>query len=298
MGQPRHERLFKQAFTFSRSLLAISKPRIGLAVALIAVAGVAVGPGVSPPAWKVAVLVACGLVASAAAGGFNHLYEAGLDRRMGRTGSRPFASGVLEPGAGWVALFAAGMFLAPVSAGILVGPEVAAFIALGAFTYAFVYTVWLKRRTRWNVVVGGLAGSFAALAGSALADPLPSVQSLVMAALVFAWTPPHFWALAIRDRDDYAAAGIPMLPVVKGAGRAADAAAGWAALVLALSILLGISMNEPLVQVVSAVSGTWLLVEYLVLSRRPSTGRAGRCFRVSLVQLGAVLIAIPVARGF
>ena len=216
------------------------------------------------------------------------MYEAGLDRRMRRTGSRPFASGALRPGVGWTALFVGGMVLSSVCAWIVAGPIVSLLIALGAATYALAYTVWLKRRTRWNVVVGGLAGSFAALAGSAAVDPLPL--------LVFAWTPPHFWALAIRDRGDYAAAGIPMLPVVKGERAAARAVFAWAVAVAASSVFLGVSMGEPLVLAASSVGGTWFLVECLLLSRGPTTQRAGRCFSVSLVQLGTVLVAVLVAR--
>ena len=90
----------------------------------------------------------------------------------------------------------------------------AAYVFLGAFTYGIVYTVWLKRRSTWNIVVGGLAGSFAVLAGAAAVDPSPQVIPTVLAVALFLWTPPHFWSLAAAKGQDYAKAGIPMLPVV------------------------------------------------------------------------------------
>ena len=85
---------------------------------------------------------------------------------------------------------------------------------LGAFTYGIVYTVWLKRRSTWNIVIGGLAGSFAVLAGAAAVDPAPQVAPVVLAVVLFLWTPPHFWSLAAAKGEDYARAGVPMLPVV------------------------------------------------------------------------------------
>ena len=97
----------------------------------------------------------------------------------------------------------------------------AMYVFLGAFFYAVVYTVWLKRRSALNIVIGGLAGSFAVLAGAAAADPTPGPLPLLLALVLFLWTPPHFWSLAIANRADYAAAGVPMLPVVVGTERAA-----------------------------------------------------------------------------
>ena len=88
------------------------------------------------------------------------------------------------------------------------------FVFLGAFTYGIVYTVWLKRRSAWNIVIGGLAGSFAVLAGAAAVDPSPQVVPIVLAVVLFLWTPPHFWSLAAAKGDDYARAGVPMLPIV------------------------------------------------------------------------------------
>src|SRR6185369_17746847 len=153
------------------------------------------------------------LGASGAAGAFNHYYERDLDRLMKRTRSRPFASGLFQASplwpAGFLVLLVASLALAAATGGTMA----AAFVFLGAFTYGIVYTVWLKRRSVWNIVVGGLAGSFAVLAGAAAVDPSPQVVPVLLALVLFLWTPPHFWSLAAAKGDDYARAGVPMLPV-------------------------------------------------------------------------------------
>ena len=113
----------------------------------------------------------------------------------------------------------------------------ALYVFLGAFFYAVVYTVWLKRRTWSNIVVGGLAGSFAVLAGAAAVDPRSAPWPLLLALVLFLWTPPHFWSLAIAYQADYAAAGVPMLPVVVGAARAARVVHRTLSLLVAASLL-------------------------------------------------------------
>ena len=162
------------------------------------------------------------LVASASAGAFNQYVEADSDRLMART-RRPRlrqrrAAAQRRLAAGdrrrcWRSRWRWRPGSSTCTA--------AGFVLLGAFTYAVVYTLWLKRRTPWNIVVGGLAGSFAVLAGAAAANPQIGPLALLLALVLFLWTPPHFWSLAIANEADYAAAGVPMLPVVVGAARAA-----------------------------------------------------------------------------
>jgi heme o synthase len=151
--------------------------------------------------------------ASGAAGAFNHYYERDLDREMRRTRSRPFASGAFQPSLWWpisfLALLVASLALAAAANGLVSS----LLVFLGSFTYGVVYTVWLKRRSAWNIVIGGLAGSFAVLAGAAAVDPTPQVVPVLLALVLFLWTPPHFWSLAAAKGDDYARAGVPMLPV-------------------------------------------------------------------------------------
>ena len=197
-----------------RMTVSLLKLRIGSAVAASALAGIAVANGPALAWWQAAGLVLSVLGASGAAGAFNHYHERELDRLMRRTRTRPFASGAFRASPWWpvgfVVLLAASLALAAACGGTLA----AAFVFLGAFTYGIVYTVWLKRRSVWNIVIGGLAGSFAVLAGAAAVDPSPQVVPDVLAVALFLWTPPHFWSLAAAKGEDYARAGVPMLPIV------------------------------------------------------------------------------------
>ncbi|MFZ1725914.1 MAG: heme o synthase [Albidovulum sp.] len=195
----------------------ILKLRIGSFVALAALVGVLTAGGAM--GWiEAMVFTVAVLGASGAAGAFNHYYERDTDRLMARTFNRPFASKTLKAGAIWpvsfTALLAGSLFM-----GWSVGGTLATVLVfLGAATYAFVYTVWLKRRSVWNVVIGGASGSFALLAGAAAAAPEygPAIGPvpIFLAASLFLWTPPHFWALAAAKGEDYRRAGVPMLPVV------------------------------------------------------------------------------------
>ncbi|MBI1943656.1 MAG: protoheme IX farnesyltransferase, partial [Betaproteobacteria bacterium] len=220
-----------------RTLLNLFKLRIGAAIALATAAGLAVEAGPRPAFVPAAILVLAVLVASAAAGAFNQYAELDLDRRMARTCNRPFVTGALRHGPAWLWLIGAMLAASVLAAAVAANVPAALYVFLGAFTYGIVYTVWLKRRTWWNIVVGGLAGSFAVLAGAALVSPAPGPAALALAAVLFLWTPPHFWSLAIACREDYARAGVPMLPVVVGEARAARAILASASLLVAASLV-------------------------------------------------------------
>jgi protoheme IX farnesyltransferase len=197
--------------------VSILKLRIGSFVALAGLVGIVTSGGAM--GWAEALVFTLAVLgASGAAGAYNQYYERDTDRLMARTAGRPFARGALKPGAIWPLTFLA-LLLASLAAAWSVGGTLAtALVFLGAATYAFVYTVWLKRRSVWNVVIGGASGSFALLAGAAAAAPPwgPAIGPVpvILAAVLFLWTPPHFWALAAAKGADYRRAGIPMLPVV------------------------------------------------------------------------------------
>ena len=199
-----------------RQYINVFKLRIGMVITLAALGGVAITPGQPMSVWKILILSLSVMMASAAAGAFNQYCERDIDAKMARTKNRPFVSGFFEHSRKWLVIIGALLLVAVVSAALAFNAMTALNIFLGAFTYAIVYTVWLKRRTWLNIVFGGLAGSFAVLAGAAAVNPsfgpLPGLLALVL----FLWTPPHFWALALCVKDQYAKAGIPMLPVVKG----------------------------------------------------------------------------------
>jgi protoheme IX farnesyltransferase len=198
----------------TKMIVSLLKLRIGVAIAASALAGIAAAEGAFPSLPTVLALAIAVIGASGAAGAFNHYYERDLDRLMVRTKSRPFASGALKPGAIWPISFLILLTLSLALATAVGGSLSAFFVFLGAFTYGIVYTVWLKRRSVWNIVIGGLAGSFAVLAGAAAVDTVPQLNAWILAVVLFLWTPPHFWSLAAAKGDDYKSAGVPMLPIV------------------------------------------------------------------------------------
>jgi protoheme IX farnesyltransferase len=270
------------AIRIASSLL---KLRIGVAIAASAVAGAAAAQGPALPAWKTAVLALAVLGAAGAAGAFNHYYERDLDTRMARTRSRPFASGLLRPGATWPLSFAALLGFSLAITYAVAGAVSTAYVFLGAFTYGVVYTVWLKRRTAWNIVIGGLAGSFAVLAGAAAVDPAPQAVPLILAVVMFLWTPPHFWSLAAAKRDDYASAGFPMLPVI-----APERV--WTAAILAHTVTLAALSLTPLAfgmgptyGAFAAAGGAYFIRRSWILYRAPSRATAMANFAASLVHL-------------
>jgi len=203
------------------------KLRIGLVIGFTALAGLAVTPGAAPAGWRVALLALAVVVSSAAAGAFNQYVERDIDARMARTKRRPFVTGRLAHSPRWLALIALMCGGSVVVAALATNGLAALYTFLGAFFYGVVYTVWLKRRTWLNIVIGGLAGSFAVMAGAAAVAPgALDTAPLWLAIVLFLWTPPHFWSLAIACRADYQAAGVPMLPAVVGDARAARPPAG------------------------------------------------------------------------
>jgi protoheme IX farnesyltransferase len=191
---------------------ALAKPGITALIVLVAVGGFLIArPGsiaLLPLLW----LVVTGAAASAGSAMLNHYLDRDVDARMRRTKDRPIPARRLgsEASPAIVGLVLLGGGVA--AASLLLNPLTGFSIFLGGATYVLVYTVWLKRRSSWNIVIGGFAGSAPVLAGSAAATGTWTTGALALALLVFLWTPPHFWSLALLLRDDYARAGLPMLP--------------------------------------------------------------------------------------
>ena len=273
-----------------KALLNLFKLRIGVAIALTAVAGLMVSPGSGVEPWQAVALTLAVLLSSSAAGAFNQFYEVDLDARMARTRKRPFVTGRMRHHGGWVALIVALTGIAVAGAWLATNASAALYTFLGAFCYAIVYTVWLKRRTAWNIVIGGLAGSFAVLAGAAAVSPGLSSEALLLALILFLWTPPHFWSLSIVFRDDYAEAGVPMLPVVKGDRFAAWAIFAHAVVMVGLSLALALLSPGWLYLVCAALGGGLLVWRALVLALAPSRHHAMASFHASLIQLSLLLL--------
>ncbi len=274
-----------------RQISNVFKLRIGVAITLCAIAGMAMTPGTPLSFWQVVVLALAVFLSSAGAGAFNQYAERELNARMPRTRNRPFVTGEFQ--SGWLWLTVIGLILAVAVGGAawVLNVHVALYVFLGAFVYGIVYTVWLKQRSAWNIVVGGLAGSFAVLAGAAAVTPDLAPSSIILAIVLFLWTPPHFWSLATSLHKDYAAAGVPMLPVIIG-----DAAASWVILVhtfalVAVSLLPMAFGMGPIYLLGALVGGGYFIYRSIGLVRDPGPKAAMRNFAASFVQLGLLLVA-------
>lgn len=269
----------------AREILAIFKPRIAVSIMLSAIAGIAVTPGELPASWQSACLAMAVFLAAGAAGAFNQWAEADLDAHMDRTKARPFASGRLKAGTTWLVYIVALLALAVGLAAAAANALAALYTFLGAFTYAVVYTIWLKRRTWLNIVVGGLAGSFAVLAGAAAVNPSLGAEPVLLAIVLFLWTPPHFWSLAIAARGDYEANQVPMLPIVVGDQVSARVILAHT-LALSLIALIPALYGMGVVYLWFAVIGGALFTTTSIrLILEPTRRRAIHNFLASLVQL-------------
>lgn len=275
-----------------RALIAVFKLRIAVSIALSALGG-AVAAGQAWPAFGEAwLLLAAVLLASFGAAGFNHYLERDLDRRMCRTRRRPFASGRFGASLAWPLLFALMIATGSAVAGHAFGPASGLFVLAGALTYVVVYTVWLKRRSDWNIVIGGAAGSFAVLAGAAVHGAWLDPAALWLALVLLLWTPSHFWALSIALVEDYRAAGLPMLPVTRGVAAAARWAMINSVLLVLAAIGLGWTLESPLFWLLSLTGSAWLLLTGLDLVRNPTQPVAMTAFFASLIQLGLLLAGL------
>jgi len=190
------------------------KPRVMSLVVFSGLAGLLVAPGTLHPILAV-VAVLCIAVGAGASGAINMWYDRDIDAVMERTQKRPIPMGRMIPGdaLGFGIVLAIGSVTVM---GLAVNIVAASLLALAILFYVFVYTVWLKRRTPQNIVIGGASGAFPPMIGWAAVTGSVGVESLVLFAMIFFWTPPHFWALALYRSGDYEKAGVPMLPVVAG----------------------------------------------------------------------------------
>ncbi|HEX8670114.1 MAG TPA: heme o synthase, partial [Allosphingosinicella sp.] len=198
-----------------RDFVALTKPRVMSLVVFTGLCGLLVAPVHIHPILGFTAILCIALGAGAAAA-LNMWYEADLDAKMKRTASRPLPAGRMDRQS--ALHFGVGLsFLSVLLMGLATNWLAAAILALSILFYVLVYTVWLKRRTPQNIVIGGAAGAFPPVIGWAAATGDVTLLPILLFVLIFLWTPPHFWALSLFVRSDYAAAGVPMLPVVSGA---------------------------------------------------------------------------------
>jgi len=277
-----------------RIYVALTKPRVIELLLVTTVPAMILAEEGMPGLGLIAAVLVGGALAAGGANTINCWIERDRDQVMRRTQNRPLATGSVEPTAALVF----GIVLEIVAFALLwtTANLLSACLALTAtLFYVFVYTIWLKPRTTQNIVIGGAAGAMPTLIGWAAVTGSLAAPAWVMFALVFVWTPPHFWALAVRYKDDYAAAGIPMLPVERGIPAATRQIFAYSWVVVAVSFTLGLTTTMgPLYLVVAAVLGAMFIGGAWQLVRNPDPTRAIRFFGFSNVYLAALFVTIAV----
>jgi protoheme IX farnesyltransferase len=278
-----------------RAYVALTKPRIIELLLVTTVPTMVLAQRGIPSIWLIAAVMIGGTLAAGGANAINMYLDRDIDDIMRRTRNRPLPSHVVGPSSA----LAFGIALSIVSFAWLWGTVnlLSAALAASAIAfYVFVYTLWLKRTTPQNIVIGGAAGSAPVLVAWASVTGTLQVPALVLAAIVFYWTPPHFWALALRYQGDYAAARVPMLPVVRGEAETARQILLYTLVLVAVTLLLFPAAQMGLIYLSSAiVLGAAFVVYAVRLLRNVSDGRAAiRLFRYSIGYLTILFAAVAV----
>ena len=268
----------------------LTKPKVQLLLLLTTITTMYVAG--DPSIGLVAVAVIGGFLSAGGAGAFNHWYDRDIDEAMARTASRPIPAGRISPRAALIYAFGlqiASFVILTVGANLL-----AAFLALAGFVwYTLVYTVWLKRRSPQNIVIGGAAGAVPPLVGWAVVTGSVSPAALYLFAIVFYWTPPHFWALSLLMKDEYARVGVPMMPVVHGETETRRQIVLYTFLLTFLTLLPFVFGFFGVIYAVFAVGlGAWFIVLSLRLQRRADRKSALRTYLFSLAYLAVLFVAM------
>ena len=276
--------------------LALLKPRVMSLVVFTGFAGLIAAPGGLHPFLAV-VAVLCIAIGAGAAGAINMWYERDIDALMERTRRRPIPAGRMAPDAA----LAYGVILSLFSVmlmGLAVNWVAAALLALANGFYVFVYTVWLKRRTPQNIVIGGAAGAFPPMIGWAAVTGTVGLEPIALFLIIFMWTPPHFWSLSLYREGDYAKAGIPMLPVVAGPAETRRQILIYAVLLAPLSLAPALLGAAGMLYGAVAFGLSLIFVLYALRVRFDRTlASARRMFGFSILYLFLVFAALIVDRA-
>lgn len=295
MGEPTPSATAAPSSSPVADFVSLAKPGITMLIVLVAIGGFFIANPAVFDWYRLLLLVLTGAAASAGAAMLNHYLDRDVDTRMHRTADRPLASARFGPSS---LVLASGLVLLGVGIGVataFLNPLTGFSIFLGGFTYVVVYTAWLKRRSSWNIVIGGFAGSAPALAGSAAAIGYWSTGSIAFAVLVFLWTPPHFWSLALLLKEDYARAGLPMLPRMNDAAYSGKVVVVSAALLVPAAIAIGVTGAVAWPVLIALVAlGVIFVVLTLPLWRSVDRATARRGFIYSGIYLLAVIAVVIV----
>ena len=264
---------------------ALLKPRVMSLVVFTAMVGVIVAPGGLHPVLAFAAILSIA-VAAGASGALNMWYEADIDAKMRRTAHRPIPAGRVSRGEALGFGISLGVG-AVASMGLFVNVAAAALLAVTILFYVVVYTMWLKRRTPQNIVIGGAAGALPPLVGWAAVTGSVDVGAIILFAIIFFWTPPHFWALALGASNDYARAGVPMMPVVAGEKETRRQIFLYALILAPLGLAPWfVGLGGPVYAVVSALAGTvFVFKAWAVLREHGATSKARALFGFSILYL-------------
>jgi len=284
----------------AREVLEISKPRIVVLLVITAVtsmyaASKLIGPELDY--YGLLHIIIAGSLASAGSSALNHYYDKDIDLLMKRTSGRPIPSGKMK--ANHVLIYGVCVSAASVIyAAFTLNLISTFFIALGIFFYVIIYTVWLKRLNSSNIVIGGFAGSAASMAGWSAATGSMDILGFLVGFLVFVWTPSHFWCLAMKIRDDYAEAKIPMLPVVIGMQKTSKYILVNTAILLPYSLMLYAFGLGIVYLVVAVVSGGLMLAYHYRLTKNPTSEFAWKAYKVTAPYLTIIFVGIALDAAF
>jgi len=283
-----------------KEIIEVSKPRIIVLLVITAVtsmyaASKLIGPELD--SLGLVHIIIAGSLASAGSSALNHYYDRDIDPKMKRTSQRPIPSGRIS--APSVLIYGLAVSCISVIYGYFALNAVSAFfIALGIFSYVIIYTVWLKRLNSSNIVIGGIAGSAAAWAGWSAATGSMDLLGFLIGFLVFVWTPSHFWCLAMKIKDDYAEANVPMLPVVIGMQRTSKFILANTLILLPYSLLISAFGMGLVYTVIAAISGGLMLAYHFKLTKNPTSEFAWKAYKVTAPYLTIIFVAVALDAAF
>ena len=283
-----------------KEIVEVSKPRIIVLLVITAVtsmyaASKLIGPELD--SMGLVHIIIAGALASAGSSALNHYYDRDIDPKMKRTSQRPIPSGRIS--APSVLIYGLTVSCISVIYGYFTLNAVSAFfIALGIFSYVIIYTVWLKRLNSSNIVIGGIAGSAAAWAGWSAATGSMDLLGFLIGFLVFVWTPSHFWCLAMKIKDDYAEANVPMLPVVIGMQRTSKFILANTLILLPYSLLISAFGMGLVYTVIAAISGGLMLAYHFKLTKNPTSEFAWKAYKVTAPYLTIIFVAVALDAAF
>jgi len=283
-----------------KEIIEISKPRIVVLLVITAVtsmyaASKLIGPELDT--WGLIHIIIAGALASAGSSALNHYYDRDIDPLMKRTSTRPIPSGRIKPN--HVLIYGLTVSIISVVYGALALNYISAFfIALGIFFYVIIYTAWLKRLNSSNIVIGGFAGSAASMAGWSAATGSMDILGFLIGFLVFVWTPSHFWCLAMKMKDEYSEAKVPMLPVLIGMQKTSTYILVNTLILLPYSLMLYAFGMGLVYTAIAAASGGLMLVYHYKLTKLPTSEFAWKAYKVTAPYLTIIFLAVALDAAF